>query len=109
MEAGKLRHRVDLMQNGVADRDSGGHRPKDTTPTKLATLWAAVDGEKFPGDEPTDANQQRPRAKYSVLLRYRAGVTTAMWLVWEGRRLNIESANSDPRKTQLTLVCREAA
>lgn len=105
MEAGKLRHRVNVQSNtGVRDRTG-----------QSAPVWAnigatdqPVDIKTLRGDELVTAQQVVPHATHRVTMRYRNDVTPAQKMVFGSRELNIGHVeNVGERNTTLLILCTE--
>ena len=105
MEAGKLRHRVNVQSNTGVEDDTG----------QLVAGWAnigatdePVDIKTLRGDELVAAQQVVPHAKHRVTMRYRNDVTPAQKLVFGSRDLNIGHVeNIGERNTTLLILCTE--
>ncbi|MAU40975.1 MAG: hypothetical protein CMF31_05065 [Kordiimonas sp.] len=103
MNIGDLRERVTLEQT-VKTADGGGGYSQSwesvgVFPARVRPLTAR---------EVAQAGQEIAQSRYEVTMRYRDGVTTAMRLQWQGRILNIETAqNRDERRRFLTMACLE--
>ncbi len=108
MQAGKLRHRVTIQQlvAGSPQRTATGQH--DTTWTDVTTVWAAVG--PLSGRRLEAANATWSAVRVEILIRYRAGVTAGMRVVYGGRYYLIE-AIIDPqeRHRELRLMCAEGA
>lgn len=104
MNPGDLRHRITIQSpTGTAQNQCGEDVPAYTT---FATVWAAV--EPLRGREYLEAQKIRPEMQYRVRIRYLAGVTTDMQVVYRGKILDIQSIiNVDERNRELHLMCLE--
>lgn len=105
MQAGKLRERVAIQQKSVI-RDGFG--AEQITWSALDTVWANV--RSLDGTESVESSVDQVVVviSHSVLIRYRAGLSPAMRLVWRGKVLQILSiVESDNRQRQLILKCSE--
>lgn len=104
IRAGDLRSRVTLQEKTEVGDGQGG-----TTKTwaDTVTLW----GKKVPTDTSGDAleaGQTVSRRRYTVTIRRRAGVTSAMRLVAGAQVLEVLSVGeSDDFLDGLALDCRE--
>ena len=100
LNAGRLRHRIDIVtQTGVQD-STGGWSLADTQ--VFASVWATV--EALSGDEQFVAGTQVSKVSHRVVLRYLAGVTSAMQVRWQGRKFQITDVlNPDGRTKMLAL------
>ena len=101
MRVGALRQRVTLEAPvRVADGAGGA----DTACSPVATLWADVAAAG--SGEVTAGERLEARTRLRVTIRFRAGVTPAMRLVWRGAALNIRAvADRDGRRRFLSLDC----
>lgn len=104
MQAGKLRHRVEIQVRETT-QDSFGDALLDWR--TIATVWAQVEEES--GSEKWQATSQRADAARSVTIRYRPGIIPRHRLLLSGFRvLNIESVtDAEGRRRELKLSCRE--
>jgi SPP1 family predicted phage head-tail adaptor len=109
MQAGKLRHRIEIQQPVGTTRDgAGAKKGKDRQAwTVLARLWAAV--EPLAGRELYNAQQVQPNLSHRVRVRYLDGVKAKMRVKHDRRYLNIETViNLEERDRELHLMCTEA-
>ena len=98
-----MRERVTLQSPARAADGAGG---ADVSWTDVATVWAQVDERT--GGERLTGERLAARAALTVTHRYRAGVTTEMRALWNGRVLNIRAVrDKGGRKRFLTLECEE--
>lgn len=105
MQTGRLRERVTIQQESVT-RDGSGEQLKSWT--EVATVWAAVtpgaSSERFLAS----AGQRVAEVTHTVRIRYRAGITPKMRLLWETRILEIISVvDPDGRLRTTILLCSE--
>lgn len=103
MRAGTLRHRIAIQERSTA-RDSRGGQSQTWTPvvTDLPAAAEPLRGREF-------AALQAAQADLSIRfrIRYRAGITPAMRVVWEGRNYGIvEVIDVGGRHRELELMCR---
>ena len=104
MEAGKLRHRVQISRPETTRTKAGGIKETHGT---LATVWASV--RPLVGRELFLAQQSNPQLTHEVKMR-KCGfnVKSTDRLVHRNRLLHIESVkNVDERDNELILMCRE--
>lgn len=79
-----------------------------TTWSTVATVWASV--EPISGREFFEAEHVQSEITHRVRLRYRAGITAQMRVLFDSRYLMIETViNYAERGTDLQLMCREMA
>lgn len=103
IRAGTLRKLVTIQTITRADDGAGGFTE---TWTDTATVRAAV--APLEGREQLEAMQTGLRQPVRVRMRYRAGVTTAQRLVYEGRTLEIQSVvDPEERHRELVLLATE--
>ncbi len=105
MQTGRLRERVTIQTEDVT-RDASGQELK--TWPDVATVWAQVlpgaSAERFLAS----AGQRVAEVTHTVRIRYRAGITPKMRLVWETRILEIISiVDPDGRTRTSVLLCSE--
>ena len=102
--AGLLRSRVTLQAKTETSDGQGG-----TTKTwaDVATLWARVVPTDTSGEAP-EAQATVSRRRYTVTIRRRAGVTSAMRLVRGAQLLEITAViDGDDARDSTVLECRE--
>lgn len=103
MEAGKLRHVVNIQADQGTQNDVGEHIPSWVT---VVTTRASV--EPLAGREFFDAQQRQAEITHRVRLRYRTGVEPTMRLLYRSRVLMIEAViDVGERRRELHLMCRE--
>lgn len=103
MQAGKLRHQVDI-QEGTEARDALGGVAR--TWSTVAIVWAAV--EPLRGRELYEAQQVNAQLSHRVTLRYLGTLTTHHRLVHDGRVLNIAAVlDRDERHRTVELMATE--
>jgi len=106
MQAGKLRHIVEVHENQRTDNAYG----------ESVDNWRVVDGgrvfasvEPLQGRELERAAQVHADAALRVGLRSFAGLTTKHRIRHKGRNLEILAiVNTDDRDVEMTVFCREA-
>ncbi len=105
MQAGQLRERVTIQSKSVIRDDYGAEQ---ITWVDVATVWANVRSTDGTESVESSVDQVVATISYSVLIRYRAGLSPAMRLVWRSKALQILSiVESDNRQRQLILKCSE--
>ncbi len=103
MRIGELRHRVTIQQKSVT-QDTYGAAVE--TWTALAMVWASV--EPLQGKEYFSSQQMVAQVDHRIRIRYRAGITPAMRLVWGSRTFDIQAViEPETRQRELQLMCRE--
>lgn len=105
MRAGQLRERVTIQRKSVT-RDGFG--AEVVTWPDLVTVWANVRSTDGTEGVESTVDQVVATISHSVLIRYRAGLSPAMRVVWRGKALQILSiVENDNRQRQLILKCSE--
>lgn len=103
MKIGKLRQRV-TIQEYVATRDSFGAEVPAWT--DVATVWASV--TPVSGKEYFASAQVNAEVSTKITMRYLAGITPKMRVVFEARTFEIISVlNFEERDIELNLMCKE--
>jgi SPP1 family predicted phage head-tail adaptor len=103
MQAGGLRHRIDIEQN-VGTTDTFGATTDSWA--LFTTLWAAI--EPLSGRELLQAQQIQADITHRVRFRYVSGVTAKMRVLYGSRIFNILSIiNPEERNREITLACKE--
>lgn len=104
MEAGKLRHRVDVQS---LTRGQNGFGEATMAWSTVAVRWASV--EPVAGKEIMVGDQPQPQVTHRVCLRWMAGITSDCRLIHQGRAFNISAVmDKDERRRELELLCIEA-
>jgi SPP1 family predicted phage head-tail adaptor len=104
---GQLRHKITIQT--YTETQDGLGQPA-LSPTTFATPWACVEsaGDQA-GREFEAANQRMADVSYLVEIRYLAGVTPRMRIIYGSETLEIMSVNDpDGRRRRLVMACREA-
>lgn len=83
---GRLRQRVTIQQESRVDDGAGGYA---LSWQDVAVVWAAV--EPTGGREIVFAGRVEARVTHRVILRYRADVTAAMRVVYDGRAFAVRA------------------
>ena len=107
MQAGDLRHRVQLYSKVITRDAYGAETP---TWTRQATVWAKV--EVIGGAELISADQAAATLTHTVTIRYYAGLLPTMRIYWtpgDGttRTMIVHSVVEDTHRRMLTLACSE--
>lgn len=106
MRAGNLRRRLTIQQKGTVTRNS--HGEEVITWKTYATVWGEV--SPLTGREYLAAQEAQSAVNVRVRMRYLAGVTTAMRVLYGSRVLEIEAVlNYQERNRELVLMCVEDA
>lgn len=101
--AGHLRHKVQI-QSRSATKDGFGQ--ESMTWTTALTVWADI--QPLSGRELIAAQAQMAETTHTVVIRYRAGITPANRVVYQGRVFNVLSViDEDMRHRTLSLLCSE--
>lgn len=100
MAAGNLDRRIVIQQPTFSQDASGQDIPSWTT---FATVWAQL----TQGAATEDFKEPARRAERSVKfrIRYLAGVTTVMRVVWDGQVYAINDVAEPERRTWIDLTC----
>lgn len=102
--AGKMRHRITIQQRSGSTQNSFGS--PQTTWVTFATVWAEVG--PLSGRELIAAQSVQSEISQQVTLRYRAGITTAMRVLFGPRVFNINSVlDENEAHEKITLLCTE--
>lgn len=105
MQSGKLRKRVTIQQKSVV-RDAFG--AEVATWVVSATVWADVRSTDGTEQVESSVDQVVATISHSVLIRYMAGLSPAIRVVWRNKVLQVLSiVESDNRQRQLILKCSE--
>jgi SPP1 family predicted phage head-tail adaptor len=104
INAGSLRERVTVQQASESRNALGETVLSWAT---FAERWASVEGVS--SRESLAYGQQQISVSHRVRLRYLAGLTQSMRLVWRGRTLEIVSLLEHGNRSEHELVCQEAA
>lgn len=93
MQAGKLRHRIDI-QSAAESRDAHGAITR--TWTTVATRWGSIEPIRM--REIFQGQQIEPRLSHAITLRYYDGLDSSYRLQYASRIFNIHSVrNLDER------------
>lgn len=104
MEAGKLRHKINVKRETTTGTGDRGQPVTDLT--TVATVWGRI--EELSGSEAETARQLVSTATTKITLRYINGLKTSDTIEFNGRSFEIgHIANPDNRNRELTLTCSE--
>jgi SPP1 family predicted phage head-tail adaptor len=99
----RLRHKMQLQEEVRTPDDAGGYARSWKT---IAEPWAEI--MPYSGNERLLGAQLQAEITHIITLRYRAGVTSAMRLVFEKRAFNIRSVrNAAERDNSLEIAAVE--
>jgi SPP1 family predicted phage head-tail adaptor len=101
---GELNERVTIQQASEARNAFGEAVLSWDT---FAERWAKVEGVTF--RESLQAGQQQTDITHRVRMRYLAGLTGKMRIMWRGRVLEIISVLEHDSRSVHEIVCQEAA
>ncbi|MDP5211067.1 phage head closure protein [Microbulbifer sp. 2205BS26-8] len=102
---GALRHRVILQTRTLDSRATGA---KVENWNNLATVWAEV--KPHAARELTAADSRYQETSHQITIRYRAGITSKMRVLFGSRTLQVETViNAMEQNRWLHLLCKEIA
>lgn len=103
MQAGKLRHRVEL-HSASTDRSDYGEQTE--TWSKYDTVWASI--EPLQGRELMHAQQISAEITHLARMRYNSSAATEHRVIFGARTLEIISIiNPEERNREMVLMCKE--
>jgi SPP1 family predicted phage head-tail adaptor len=103
MNAGSLRHRITIQSVTETKDTFGGVTEAWGT---HAAVWASI--EPLSGRELLQAQQVQADITHRVRMRYVAGVTTKMRVLYGSREFGIQVAiNPEERNREIVLMCKE--
>jgi SPP1 family predicted phage head-tail adaptor len=102
INAGSLRERVTVQQASESRNALGETVLSWAT---FAERWASVEGVS--SRESLAYGQQQISVSHRVRLRYLAGLTQSMRLVWRGRTLEIVSLLEHGNRSEHEIICQE--
>lgn len=103
MKIGRLRHRI-VIEESIAGRDSFGAEVSEWS--QFAKVWADV--SPVSGREFIAFKQINAEITTKVTIRYTAGVTTEMRVLFDNRIFEITSIiNPEEKNVSLLLMCKE--
>ena len=103
LQAGDLNRRITLQARGST---RGSYGQQSNTWTDWATCWARI--EPSDGREMVAAQAVNAETSHLVTIRYRAGVTAAMRVVFGARIFNVLSViEPEMARVSLVLACSE--
>ena len=104
IEAGKLRHRIQLVQPTLVQDASGGI--EEDQASIFATVWASI--EALAGRELYAAQQKVSDVTHKITIRYMTGITAKLNVRFGNREFQIQAVeNPDERTKVLNLLCLE--
>ena len=107
MNIGEFRHRIAIEQKTRGSSDGAGGAVSETW-TTFAEGWAKLEPQT--GREIVAADQNVHRLTHRVTVRFRAGVTTAMRVKYQGRILAILGVRELLENGRwLEIMCEEGA
>lgn len=103
MKIGKLRHRI-VIEDSIAGRDSFGAEISEWI--QFAKVWANV--SPVSGREFIAFKQINAEISTKVTIRYLAGITSEMRVLFKDRIFEINSIiNPEEKNVSLLLMCKE--
>jgi SPP1 family predicted phage head-tail adaptor len=103
MQAGQIRHRVTIQERTTTTDQAG--QPLETW-TEVLAAWAAI--EPVGGREYLESRSIQTDVSHQVRMRYQAGVTADMRVLYGARTLRIVAViNRDERNREMLLMCEE--
>ena len=99
-----LNHRVELWREESKGKDRYGEEVFE--PVMVDKLWSLVIPDR--GKEYRDNYQVFQTQSYKVTIRYREDIDPSYWLVYKGKRLDIEATpDLQSRTMYIELLCTE--
>ena len=106
MEAGKLRHRVELQTATEGRSTSGAVTRTWSPPASTVTVHAEI--RDLAGREYFDAATVQSEVTTKIRIRYRSGIIPKMRAVWGSHIYDIESVvDPEGRQRELLLMAKE--
>jgi len=104
MQAGKLRNKLTIQRPDTTEGTGGEELPNYST---FATVWGSI--EPLSGSEGLQGRQAGSEVTHRIVIRYYAGITSDMRILWNGRYFNLSQPpiNKDERNKEIELMCRE--
>ena len=103
MKIGRLRHRI-VIEESIAGRDSFGAEVSEWI--QFAKVWADV--SPVSGREFASFKQINAEITTNITIRYIAGITTEMKILFGDRVFEIDSViNPEEKNISLLLMCKE--
>lgn len=102
IDAGDLTERLKVYRSVVARNDTG---EAVLTPQLVSTVWGEV--RPLSSRESMQYGQQVGITLYKVKIRFLRGLTSDMWIVYQGRKLEIASIDEFERRLFMVLTCTE--
>lgn len=111
MDAGKLRHRIELQSLETTKDTFGADTATGQVWTTYATVWAEV--KPLTGTERYGAQQVQASMSHQIRLRWREGVLATHRARWRRKGADrtfdiLAPINVDERDRELVLLCAEA-
>lgn len=108
MKIGPLRHRITIQTASTTQDAAGEETGTLANLASVPTVWADVrpasGNERFIGA----AEQEQATLTHKVTIRYRTDLSVEMIVLWETRRLKIQSIQEPSGKREnLLLLCEE--
>lgn len=104
MRSGRLTARITIENRDTTVTASG-------TPNGGWAVFASVRAGVIEKDsqEQYEGDQNVAKITHEVTIRYRAGITRAMRVVWGDRVLKIHGFTTDPKRREIVMKCEERA
>jgi SPP1 family predicted phage head-tail adaptor len=100
MDVGQLRHRITIRRQVDTPDGKGGF---DRAWTNLASRISAK-VTNLNGREAVIANSLQGVSTFEIIVRFRTDVMTSDQIVWDGRELNVHSAEDKKGTRQWTTI-----
>jgi len=108
MEAGQLRHRITIQQLTAGSPQQNAAGEPAVSWSNYLAVYASVD--PVTGKEPFLSQEHTAVISHKIKVRYRAGITEAMRVVYASRYFDIKAViNWGERNRELLLLCEEGA
>lgn len=106
MEAGQLRHRIQIQHKVTGSPQQNAAGEPNTSWSTFLSVWASVD--PVTGREPYLTQEHLNATTHKVKVRYRDGITGAMRVLFGDRVFDIKAVlNWGERNRELLLLCEE--
>lgn len=100
MRAGELRHLITIQQATESRTASGAVSKSWSTFTTAYADIKPMDGREY-----FQVDQETAEARVKFVIRYQAGITTAMRISWDGNFYDIESTlNTGSRDRSIQII-----
>lgn len=100
MQAGDLRHRVDVRES-ITPKDTTGAPNAAGRYQTVDTIWADVEREHPESGEDEEASTRVTTVKARIRFRFRDWINETMRLRHDGYEYDIESLTWDAKKTEM--------